>query len=129
MFCPSCGLGQPDDHRFCVACGRALPGYLLQTHGPKVSRWFLGLPVAPSDRAGSALRVSRYVGEVELDTPEGSASVPSHHVRFSIWIDDRAVAAISLTDDESTSVAGFLLAAIPDPPSPNAAFGWATLPV
>jgi len=123
MFCPACGLGQPDDHRYCVACGRSLPAYLLRAHGPKVSRWFLGVPVAPSDRAGSALRVSRYLEEFEIETPEGSVRVPSHHVRFSVWVDDRAVAAISLTDDEAGSVAAFLLAAVTDgdPVQPSAA--------
>ena len=49
--------------------------------------------------------------------------VPSHHVRFSVWVDDRALAAISLTDDEAGSVASFLLSAVADgdPVHPSAA--------
>jgi hypothetical protein len=112
MFCPACGLGQSEGHRYCAACGRALPSHEPAIHGPKATRWFLGVPVAAGDRAGSGLRVSRYVDSIRVETPEGSVSLPSHHVRFSIWVDDRAEAAVSLTDDEATSVAEFLLAAV-----------------
>src|SRR3989442_1340439 len=77
MYCPQCGLKQPSDHRFCVACGRRLPAELLRHPGPKVTRWFLAVPIHVSDRPGSALRVSRYLDAFEIETPEGSVQVPS----------------------------------------------------
>jgi hypothetical protein len=39
--------------------------------------------------------------------------VPSHHVRFSVWVDDAVVSAISLPDDEATNLGEFLLAQVP----------------
>lgn len=81
-----------------------------------MTRWFLGLPVAPSDRPGMALRVSRYLQEFEIDTAEGSVRIPSHHVRFSIWYDDRAESAVSLPDDEAEALAHFLLASAQQEP-------------
>ena len=115
MYYPQCGFAQPDDHRFCIACGEHLPSHLLvRGGGPKVSEWFLGIPIVPDDPARSALRVSRYLEEFEATTPEGSVRLPSHHVRFSTWVDDRAVSALSLTDDEARRVAEFLLACVRD---------------
>lgn len=112
MFCPSCGLQQPSDHRFCASCGRLLPRELLQRSGPKISRWFWAIPVAPTDSSSAALRVSRYVDAVELHTEDGSVLAPSHHVRFSIWHEDHAVCAVSIPDDEAEALAGFLLATV-----------------
>jgi hypothetical protein len=122
MFCPSCGIRQPAEHRFCASCGARLPGEPLRPAGPKVSRWFLSIPVAPDDPPSAALRVSRYLEEIEITTSDGSVRVPSHHVRFSIWVNDRAVAAISIPDDEADRLAEFLGAWIPeggDAPSDN----------
>lgn len=112
MFCPDCGLRQPDDHRFCVSCGKRLPAELLHRRGPKVSRWFWAVPVAPSDPANAALRVSRYVESVEVATEDGRVRLPSHHVRFSIWHEDHAACAISLPDDEASALASFLQAEV-----------------
>jgi hypothetical protein len=70
------------------------------------------MPVVPSDPPNAALRVSRYVESVELKTAEGTARVPSHHVRFSIWHQDRAVCAVSVPDDEAEALAEFLLAQV-----------------
>jgi hypothetical protein len=39
--------------------------------------------------------------------------VPNHHVRFSVWVDDAVVTAISLPDDEATKLGEFLLAQVP----------------
>jgi hypothetical protein len=114
MFCPRCGVRQPEDHRFCVGCGALLPRELPADRRPKVSRWFFGIPVVPTDPPWSMLRVSRYLEEFEITSPEGSVRVPSHHVRFSIWKDDRAVATVSIPDDEARELAGFLLVAVPD---------------
>jgi hypothetical protein len=112
MFCPRCGLKQPAEHRFCVSCGAVLPRQLVQRRGPKVSRWFWPVPVAADDNPNSALRVSRYLEEFEIETSDGSVSIPSHHVRFSVWVEDRAVAALSLPDDEAEALAQFLLATV-----------------
>jgi zinc-ribbon domain len=112
MFCPTCGVRQPDEHRFCFSCGARLPLELTGRHGPKESRWFLSVPVLPEDPLRGALRVSRYLEEFEATTPEGSVLVPSHHVRFPVWVDDAVVTAISLPDDEATKLGEFLLAQV-----------------
>jgi hypothetical protein len=114
VFCPRCGLKQPMDHHFCVSCGLRLPRELLRRTGPKVSRWFWTIPVAPDDPPSAALRASRYLEEIEITTADGSVRVPSHHVRFSVWIDDRAVAAVSIPDEEAERLAEFLLAWVPE---------------
>ncbi|MFL5767478.1 MAG: zinc ribbon domain-containing protein [Actinomycetota bacterium] len=112
MFCPTCGVRQPDEHRFCFSCGALMPRQLIERRGPKESRWFLSVPVLPDDPPRGALRVSRYLEQFEATTAEGSVLVPSHHVRFSIWVDDAVVSAISLPDDEATSLGEFLLAQV-----------------
>jgi hypothetical protein len=114
MFCPQCGLKQPTAHHYCVSCGARLPRELLRHAGPKVSRWFWTIPIAPEDPPHAALRVSRYLDEIEITTPDGSVKVPSNHVRISVWIDDRAVCAISIPDDEAERLADFLLAWAPE---------------
>jgi hypothetical protein len=70
--------------------------------------------VAPDDPPHAAVRVSRYLDEIELTTRDGSVKVPSNHVRISVWIGDRAVCAISIPDDEAEKLAEFLLAWAPD---------------
>ncbi len=75
----------------------------------KLSRWFLGFPVVEADPPRQALRVSRYLEEVELTSEEGTVRVPKHHVRFSIWNEDRCIAAVSLPEDEAAELAEFLL--------------------
>jgi len=112
MHCPRCGLGQPSDHRFCLSCGARLPTELLPAKGPKVSRWFRAIPVHAEDRPGSMLRVSRYLDEFDIETDEGSVTVPAHHVRFSFWLEDRAVCALSIPDDEAEALSAFLAATV-----------------
>lgn len=119
MFCPQCGLKQPADHHFCVSCGARIPRELLRRPGPKVSRWFWTIPVAPDDPPQAALRASRYLEEVEIATEDGSVRVPSNHVRISVWIDDRAVIAVSIPDDEAEKLAEFLLAWTPNEAPPG----------
>jgi hypothetical protein len=116
MFCTDCGLRQPDTHRFCFSCGEPLPRHLLKTHGPKVSEWFRAIPVVPEDPEPAALRVSRYLEEIEIESGGRSVRVPSHHVRFSIWVLDRALAAISLPDDEAGKLSEFLRASVEPTP-------------
>lgn len=114
IYCPQCGLRQPYAHRYCVSCGTSIPRHLLRPRSPKVSRWFLGIPIARDDPEHAALRVTRYLEEIELRSAEGTVRVPSHHVRFSIWERDTAVAALSIPDDEAAEVAQFLASTVGD---------------
>jgi hypothetical protein len=114
MYCPRCGLMQPSEHRFCSSCGLRLPRELLRRVGPKVSRWFAGVPVHPEDSPTAMLRVSRYLDEFEMETNEGSVRVPSHHVRFSVWADDRVTCAVSIPDFEARALGELLLATVQD---------------
>jgi hypothetical protein len=109
MFCPSCGLQQPEDHGYCVACGHVLPTDVLRPKRPKVTMLFAGIPTHATDPAEPVMRVSRYVDDLEIDAAEGSVTIPGHHVRFSIWIVDRPVCAMSLPDSEAERLARFLL--------------------
>jgi hypothetical protein len=95
-----------------VSCGTSIPRHLLRPRAPKVSRWFLGIPIARDDPEHGALRVTRYLEEIELRSAEGSVHVPSHHVRFSIWERDTAVAALSIPDDEAIELVDFLVSTV-----------------
>jgi hypothetical protein len=112
MFCPGCGLQQPDDHRYCVACGYVLPTELLHAKRPKVTMLFAGIRTHAADAPEPVMRVSRYVEDLEVETAEGSVTIPGRHVRFSIWIVDRPVCAMSLPDSEAERLARFLLTPI-----------------
>jgi hypothetical protein len=112
MYCPECGLHQPITHRYCVACGTRLPLELAEEL-PKVTQMFLGIPTHPSDTPAPALRVSHYLRDIEISSPEGSVRIPGDHARFSIWPDDRPVCAMSLSDDETKRLGRFLLSAVP----------------
>lgn len=114
MYCPRCGVAQPDEHRYCFACGSRLPTLLLPPRGPKVSRWFRGIPVAPTDAAESYLRTSCYLEEIEVESEGRTVRIPSRHVRFSVWVHDEAVCAMSLPDDEARDLARFVLDSVPD---------------
>ncbi len=114
MYCPSCGLTQPLEHRFCVSCGIRLPRELLRTPSPKVTRWFSSVPVHPHDNPTAMLRASRYLDEFEIETAEGSVRVPSHHVRLSVWVEDRVACAVSIPDSEAHGLADFMLAEVAD---------------
>jgi hypothetical protein len=113
MYCPNCGLGQPDQHRFCISCGLPLPRDLLSpARGPKVTGLFPGIPTHWNDPAEPVLRVSRYLEDREVRGPQGPVVVPGHHVRFSIWVVDRPICAMSLPDDQTERLARFLLAPV-----------------
>jgi hypothetical protein len=77
-----------------------------------MTRWFRGIPILADDAPDTALRVSRYLEEFEMQAPEGSVRVPSHHVRFSVWVGDQAVCAVSVPDDEAEALARFLQAPV-----------------
>lgn len=114
MYCPNCGLAQPDAHRFCISCGSRLPRELLPARGPKVTSLFPGIPTHRKDPPEPVLRVSRYLHDMELMTDEGRVVVPGRHARFSIWIVDRPVCAMSLADDQAVRLGHFLLASVPN---------------
>lgn len=109
MFCQRCGFGQPDDHGFCVACGVELAVHLVRARVPKVTRLFLGIQTSQQDPVGAVLRVSRYIEDYEFSAPEGTVVIPGEHARFSVWVVDRPVAAISVTDSDAEELGRFLL--------------------
>ena len=108
LFCPECGLKQPISHLYCLKCGTRLPAELLTSRPPKAVHWFAGTKVAEDDPDPGFLRVSCYLRDQELASPEGTIRVPGHHVRFSVWAGDSARCAISLSDSEAIELAGFL---------------------
>jgi hypothetical protein len=81
--CTACGRGVEARFRFCPWCGVAQRRKLVEFFRPH------------PNSAGRALRVSRYYG----DDP---------HVRFSVWDDGVARAAVSLDEEESARLASFL---------------------
>src|SRR6266516_4502896 len=86
MYCSSCGLQQPAEHRFCPSCGTRLHRNPA-TAKPKVSQWFWTIPVTPSDPVQAALRVSCYLEEFEIESEGSSVKIPRDHVRFSVWVE------------------------------------------
>lgn len=76
---------------------------------PKVTRLFLGIQTSEQDPLGSVLRVSRYMEDYEFSAPEGTVVIPGDHARFSIWLVDRPVAAISVTESDAEALGRFLL--------------------
>jgi hypothetical protein len=112
VFCPACGLEQSNEHRFCASCGGRLPVEPFERRGPKQTNLFLGIPTHADDPPEPLLRVTRYVDDVEFEAAEGSVVVPGHHVRFSIWIIDRPVCAMSLSDAEAERLGQFLLGSV-----------------
>lgn len=82
--CAACGEELEARFRFCPFCGAA--------QRRKVVEFFWPHP----NSAGRALRVSRYFG----DDP---------HVRFSVWDDGVARAAVSLGEDEALRLADFVV--------------------
>ena len=83
--CRRCGGTVEDPFRFCPWCAAPQRRKLVEFFRPH-----------PRD-AGRALRVSRYQGD-------------ESHVRFSVWDDGVAQAAVSLEDDEACRLAAFLAA-------------------
>jgi hypothetical protein len=82
--CARCGSTVEATFRFCPWCAAPQRRKLVEFFRP-----------IPRD-AGRALRVSRYFG----DEP---------HVRFSVWDDGVARAAVSLDENEAKRLAGFLV--------------------
>jgi hypothetical protein len=120
MFCPSCGSEQSNDHRFCAYCGGRLPIELFAHGGRKQTNLFLGIPTHPDDAPEPVLRVSRYADEVEVDSVDGSVVIPGHHVRISIWLVDRPVCAMSLSEEEAERLGQFLIGSVRVEPASRA---------
>jgi len=80
---------------------------------PKVTQWFWTIPVTPEDPGQAALRVSCYLEEFEIESEGSSVRIPRDHVRFSVWVDDQAVAAVSIPNDEAQRLIEFLQAWVP----------------
>jgi hypothetical protein len=83
VACPRCTKDLEASFRFCPWCGSVQRSKLVEFFRPH--------PNSP----GRALRVSRYFG----DEPQ---------VRFSVWDDGVARAAVSLDEDETRRLAAFL---------------------
>ena len=81
--CAHCRRDIEAVYRFCPWCGTA--------QRTKLVEFFLSRRQGEERRA---LRVSKYLTE--------------HHVRFSVWDEDEAQAAISLDDAEAARLAAFL---------------------
>ena len=114
MFCPTCRLEQPADHTYCVRCGVSLPAELLNEDAAgKRTQWFAGVKVAPGDPENAFLRVSHYSKDQRFEAPEGSVTVPGHHVRFSVWVGDEARCVISVSETEGRALQAFLAQELP----------------
>jgi hypothetical protein len=70
----------------------------------KAARFFAGLRVDDEDPENAFLRVSSY----RLD----------NHVRFSVWVGDRARCVISIPESEARELAAFLAAETQGTPLP-----------
>lgn len=110
IFCPSCRLEQPVQHAYCVRCGTSLPTDLLDPRPAKSARFFAGLRVDGSDPENAFLRVTSYRRSQVLEAPEGSVRVAGNHVRFSVWVDDRARCVVSIPESEARELVAFLAA-------------------
>ncbi|HYO60892.1 MAG TPA: hypothetical protein VEU29_03230 [Actinomycetota bacterium] len=110
IFCPSCRLEQPVAHSYCVRCGSALPADLLDPRPAKSARFFAGLRVDGSDPENAFLRVTSYRRAQVLEAPEGRVEIAGAHVRFSVWVEDRARCVVSIPESEARELAAFLTA-------------------
>jgi len=81
--CTGCGSEVEARYRFCPWCGLAQRRKIVEFFWPH------------ANSPGRALRVSRYLGD-------------ERHVRFSVWDNGVARAAVSLAEDEALRLADFL---------------------
>ena len=81
--CAACGRDSEARFRFCPWCGVVQRRKIVEFFRPH------------ANSLGRALRVTRYLAE-------------DPHVRFSVWEDGVARAAVSITDDEAARLATFL---------------------
>lgn len=113
VFCPQCSQKQPATHVYCLRCGEPLPTHLLERRPAKRARFFAGVKVGEGDPEGAYLRVSCYLREQTLESPEGSVVIPGQHVRFSVWVGSEAKCVLSLPETEAQDLARFLSEELP----------------
>jgi hypothetical protein len=107
IFCPNCRLQQPTSHTYCARCGAALPLELVGERR-KSARFFAGVKILEEDPEQGFLRVSHYRATERLHGGDAAIDVPNEHVRFSVWVEDRAQCVISLPVSEARELAVFL---------------------
>jgi hypothetical protein len=122
IFCPHCRLEQPAEHLYCPRCGTSLPTELLDPKSAKAVRFFAAIKIGEGDPEEAFLRVSSYRREQRIEAPEGSVVIPGHHVRFSVWMGDAALCALSLPESEARELGEFLVEELGrlDDPRPQA---------
>ena len=108
IFCPQCALSQPSSHLHCIRCGTSLPLHLMPDAPAKATRFFAGVRIDHEDPQAAFLRVSCYLKEQTFTSAEGSALIPGRHVLFSVWVDDTARCALSLTESEALELSHFI---------------------
>lgn len=108
IHCPTCGLEQPIEHHFCVRCGTELPTGLLRARPAKHARFFTGVKIDERDPANGFLRVSCYRRDEHVESGGESVSIPTDHVRFSVWVEDTARCVLSIPASEARELAAFL---------------------
>lgn len=81
----------------------------------KTARFFAGFRAADEDPEEAYLRVTSYRGAEVLEAPEGAVEVPANHVRFSVWVGDRARCVVSIPQSEARELAAFLAAEMQTP--------------
>ncbi len=74
----------------------------------KTARFFAGVRVDDDDPENAFLRVTSYRRRQLIEAPEGSVEVAGSHVRFSVWVDDRARCVISIPECEARELVAFL---------------------
>ena len=107
IYCPSCGLEQPLEHRFCVRCGTGLPTALVRSPG-KHARFFAGVKVDEGDPEQGFLRVSCYARDERIESEGAEVILPAEHVRFSVWVEDTARCVLSIPASEARELVDFL---------------------
>lgn len=108
LFCPQCRLEQPRSHTYCLRCGHELPRELLAHEPAKTTRFFAAVKVGQGDPDHAYLRVSCYRKDQLFESPEGSVTIPGHHVRFSVWVGDEARCVMSLPETEAVALASYI---------------------
>ncbi len=86
-----------------------MPTHLLDPPSAKRVRFFAGTKVGEGDPEGAFLRVSCYLRDQTVTSPEGSVVIPGHHVRFSVWVGDEARCVVSIPESEAQGLAAFLV--------------------
>jgi len=108
IYCPQCRQQQPVAHKYCWRCGEPLRTEPEEDGPWKRTRFFAGVKIAPDDPEGGFLRVSCYLREQTFEAPEGSVTIPGHHVRFSFWVDSSAKCVLSIPETEAHELARFI---------------------